>query len=197
MEGGKRRGSRISLHPSPPPAHNSIQKPGFSSPQIYKIPGLSVKVFRGLGEGASWGGGRRTAAGTRPSSPRASPFPSPCRLPLPGLRSPPPRGRSPGGGGARSGAGAVATATPGGEARGGGARARPAPTQAAARGDPGRWPRPLTCPRRRAACRPRDRQAQPGSHLRRRSASTRGREAEVAAAEAGGPGEAARKVCAR
>ena len=83
VEGGKRRGSRISLHPSPPPAHNSIQKLGFSSPQIYKIPGLSGKVFRGLGEGASWGGGRRTAAGTRPSSPRASPLPSPCRLPLP------------------------------------------------------------------------------------------------------------------
>ncbi|CAI9153461.1 unnamed protein product [Rangifer tarandus platyrhynchus] len=64
----------------------------------------------------------------------------------------------------------------GGAGRGG----RRAPTQAAARGDPGRRPRPLTCPRRSAACGPRDRLAPP--RRSRSLAPTRGREAAAAGA---------------
>lgn len=128
-------------------------------------------------------------------SPPLHPAPPPpfllfALLPLPGLRDPPPRGSSQSGGGARSGAGAAAPGGGGAERRGERGRALRS-YASSARGDPGRRPRPLTCPRLRAACHPRDWQAPAG-----RAVSTRGREAAAAAGRSGqAVGEAAFFSC--
>lgn len=109
----------------------------------------------GLGEGACPGRGRCAALGV------SSPPPSPSSS------SP---GSSSLGSATRPRAGALRAEVARAAARGRWRRAgrgragwggRCAPTQAAARGDPGRRPRPLTCLRRKAACRPRDPQAPP------------------------------------
>lgn len=109
------------------------------------------------------------STGTRPSplSPlRSAPAPrAPRPAPARELSERRRRAQRCGGGGARRG---------GAERRGERGRA-PRSYASSARGDPGRRPRPLTCPRRRAACHPRDWQAPPAARFTRVGGRPRGR----------------------
>lgn len=200
---GGRRGSRTRLHPSPPPARTQLQ-PAARLPRAANPPRNPRAPLEGVGGGCFPGRGAAHSPGPpllqcarlppASSSPAPAP-PAPRPAPARELSRRRRRAQRRGGGGAGRGGAARGWCGRAGAGASPGAGGLRAPTQAAARGDPGRRLRPLTCPRRRAACSPRDRPAQPDRRLRRLrrlAASTRGREA-VAAAGVAGPGEAAGK----